>query len=266
MAVTITQISGIGLKTAEILTQHGFNDVAKIAASTVDKLSTVPGFGPARARSIIDAAGILLTGTAASPPAAAGSVKPATPVRSPTATTATGSKTGADKTRNRSASPVKKGSGSKAAGARRSDAEKLRKAKSKQEQQRKQKLEKEKKRKEKLKKEKLRQEKLKKEKLRREKLKKEKLKKEKLKKERLKKEKLRKAKLKKEQLRKEKLKKEKQRREKLKKEKLKKEKLRKEKLRKDKQRKAKPKQGKPGKTKAKPVKAKAGSQQKAKKQ
>ncbi|MCP4387725.1 MAG: helix-hairpin-helix domain-containing protein, partial [Gammaproteobacteria bacterium] len=60
MTVTISNISGIGPQTAEILTKHGFETVKAIAESTVEKLSSVPGFGAARARTTISAATALL--------------------------------------------------------------------------------------------------------------------------------------------------------------------------------------------------------------
>jgi hypothetical protein len=147
MNVTITEISGIGTKTAEILTKHGFKTVGAIAGSTVEKLSSVPGFGATRARTTIKAATALLTDPPSSTPKAVSSSKP------------------------------KRAVSKKAARAKSSDKEKLRKEKLKKEKLKKKKLKKKKLKKKKLKKEKLKKEKLKKEKQRKEKLKKAKAKK-----------------------------------------------------------------------------------------
>jgi len=141
MNVTITEISGIGTKTAEILTKHGFKTVTAIAGSTAEKLSSIPGFGAARARTIIKAATALLTDPPSRVPKVVSLSKP------------------------------KRAVSKKAARAKSSDKEKLRKEKKKK------KLKKKKLKKKKLKKEKLKKEKLKKEKLKKKKQLKEKLKK-----------------------------------------------------------------------------------------
>ncbi|RUM39976.1 MAG: hypothetical protein DSY70_04640 [Desulfobulbus sp.] len=52
----ITLIPGIGERTAEMLTRHGFTTVAKIAGASVDSLMAVPGFGAIRAALIIETA------------------------------------------------------------------------------------------------------------------------------------------------------------------------------------------------------------------
>ncbi len=52
----ITSIPGIGERTAEMLTRHGFTSVAKIAGATVETLMAVPGFGAIRAAAIIQTA------------------------------------------------------------------------------------------------------------------------------------------------------------------------------------------------------------------
>ena len=75
MTVAITKIPGIGVKTAEDLTGHGFKTVAAVARSSVDKLSTVPGFGPSRSRAIIEAAKALLAAPAKRSPKTAGAAK-----------------------------------------------------------------------------------------------------------------------------------------------------------------------------------------------
>lgn len=60
MAIAITQISGIGAKTADIMAGHGFESIESIAGSTIEKISVVPGFGQVRAAAIIAAAKSLL--------------------------------------------------------------------------------------------------------------------------------------------------------------------------------------------------------------
>jgi hypothetical protein len=50
----ITELSGIGGKTADALRDAGFETVQDIAASTPEALSQVKGFGPARAQRLID--------------------------------------------------------------------------------------------------------------------------------------------------------------------------------------------------------------------
>jgi hypothetical protein len=137
MTVTITKISGIGTKTAEILTKHGFETVKAIAGSTVEKLSSVPGFGSARARTTIKAATALLADPPSSTPKVSSSTKPERAVSKKAARVKTKPKAKASK---------------KAARTKSSDKEKLRKEKLKKAKQRKEKLRKEKLRKEKPKK------------------------------------------------------------------------------------------------------------------
>ena len=144
MTVTITKIPGIAAKTAEILTKHGFKTVNAIAGSSVEKLSSVPGFGAARSHAIINAANALLNHSPSSAPEIASSPKPKRAVSKKAARARSQSKTKTSK---------------KIARTKSSDKEKLRKEKLKKEKQRKEKL-----RKEKLRKEKQRKEKLKKDK------------------------------------------------------------------------------------------------------
>jgi hypothetical protein len=147
MTVTITKISGIGTKTAEILTKHGFKSVKAIAGSTVENLSSVPGFGSARARTTIKAATALLADPPSSTPKVSSSTKPERAVSKKAARVKTKPKAKTSK---------------KSARTKSSDKEKLRNEKLKKAKQRKEKLKKEKQRKEKLRKEKLRKEKPKK--------------------------------------------------------------------------------------------------------
>ncbi|MHA1668483.1 MAG: helix-hairpin-helix domain-containing protein [Candidatus Heimdallarchaeaceae archaeon] len=58
----ITDISGIGSKTAMILKENGFDTVTKIAETSIDLLSQVPGIGKATADKIIKNAKSLLEG------------------------------------------------------------------------------------------------------------------------------------------------------------------------------------------------------------
>lgn len=64
----LTQISGIGPATADVLTSNGFDSVQAIANATVAALSRVPGFGPARAAVVIGAAKAALSVPEASEP------------------------------------------------------------------------------------------------------------------------------------------------------------------------------------------------------
>jgi hypothetical protein len=52
----LTDIPGIGPSTAKSLTDRGFNTVGSVAVATVETLSTVPGFAPARSATVIAAA------------------------------------------------------------------------------------------------------------------------------------------------------------------------------------------------------------------
>ncbi|WP_028579308.1 helix-hairpin-helix domain-containing protein [Desulfogranum japonicum] len=57
----ITEVTGIGPHTAQILAQYGYDNVETLAAASVELLSAVPGFGAARAELIIAAAQKLLS-------------------------------------------------------------------------------------------------------------------------------------------------------------------------------------------------------------
>lgn len=60
MATSILSIKGIGPAAAATLATHGFNSTEELAAATIERLSQVPGFSPARAqRTIADAAAAL---------------------------------------------------------------------------------------------------------------------------------------------------------------------------------------------------------------
>ncbi len=188
MANQITNIPGIGDKTAEILAAHGFKTVSAIARSTVEKLSSVPGFGPSRSGVIIAAAIALLDEPARQP--------------QPTAATAKAKKAAGGTGARAKAAAGKKMAEKKAIWTEKRDqktadadsGEKSRQAKLKKKQQSKEKARKEKLKKEKQRKEKARKEKLRKEKQRKEKARKEKLRKEKQRKEKARKEKSRKKK------------------------------------------------------------------------
>lgn len=56
MAHKLTQISGIGERTAEILAEHGYKTVAAVAKSSKEALADVPGFSLTRAEKTIAAA------------------------------------------------------------------------------------------------------------------------------------------------------------------------------------------------------------------
>ena len=62
MSTPITAIPGIGASTADLLANHGFKSAESIAATSVENLSLVPGFGEIRsANTIKAAAGLLAT-------------------------------------------------------------------------------------------------------------------------------------------------------------------------------------------------------------
>lgn len=56
MSTPLTTIRGIGPAAAAILQSHGFDSAETVAATTIEKLSEVPGFGAIRAKTVIDAA------------------------------------------------------------------------------------------------------------------------------------------------------------------------------------------------------------------
>jgi len=135
MKTTIIDVPGIGPDSEKILIENGFKTLKGLAGTTVEKLTSVPGFGIARAGKVIKAANELLLSSVSS---SARAVSPVASRKKQVQKKAT------------QATPNK------------NTQEKLKKEK----------LKKKKLRKEKLKKEKLKKEKLKKEKLKKEKLKK----------------------------------------------------------------------------------------------
>mgnify|MGYP003332564174 FL=1 len=56
MGSLVTEIAGIGPATANILKKHGFGTAESIASSSISTLTTVPGFGPIRAKNVVAAA------------------------------------------------------------------------------------------------------------------------------------------------------------------------------------------------------------------
>jgi hypothetical protein len=60
MSTPITAIPGIGASTADLLANHGFKSAESIAATSVENLSLVPGFGEIRSANTIKAAADLL--------------------------------------------------------------------------------------------------------------------------------------------------------------------------------------------------------------
>lgn len=56
MTTPIIKINGIGLRTAEILVENGFKCAEDLAAASVDALSKIHGFGPVRAKLVIETA------------------------------------------------------------------------------------------------------------------------------------------------------------------------------------------------------------------
>ena len=56
MTHKLTQISGIGERTAEILAEHGYKTVAAVAKSSKAALAELPGFSITRAEKTIAAA------------------------------------------------------------------------------------------------------------------------------------------------------------------------------------------------------------------
>jgi len=63
MTTPIIKIKGIGPQTAEILGEHGFKFAEDLALSTEDALGKVHGFGPSRAKMVIEAARVLCEGS-----------------------------------------------------------------------------------------------------------------------------------------------------------------------------------------------------------
>jgi NAD-dependent DNA ligase len=61
MKPAIIDIPGIGPAAEAKLLDHGFRKLKKLAATSVEKLASVPGFGTVRAGKVIAAASVLLT-------------------------------------------------------------------------------------------------------------------------------------------------------------------------------------------------------------
>jgi hypothetical protein len=60
MGTPLTSVAGIGPAAATILARHGFDSAERLAASRVEKLVAVPGFGPVRAAATLRAARALV--------------------------------------------------------------------------------------------------------------------------------------------------------------------------------------------------------------
>lgn len=55
----LSKISGVGPATARVLAESGFTSVEAVAKATIQEMARVPGFGEARAKVVISAAGLL---------------------------------------------------------------------------------------------------------------------------------------------------------------------------------------------------------------
>ena len=67
MTTPIIKINGIGLRTAEILVENGYKCAEDLAASSVDALSKIHGFGPVRAKLVIETAQALCVAKSGNP-------------------------------------------------------------------------------------------------------------------------------------------------------------------------------------------------------
>lgn len=56
MVSCVTNVAGIGPSTAALLTEHGIESAEALANSPLERLLSIPGFGPARAQSVLAAA------------------------------------------------------------------------------------------------------------------------------------------------------------------------------------------------------------------
>jgi nucleotidyltransferase/DNA polymerase involved in DNA repair len=65
MTLDLTSIPGIGPRTREILAEHGFDTLQKIAKASVDALAQLPGFSAARAEKCIAEAKLIVAEQAA---------------------------------------------------------------------------------------------------------------------------------------------------------------------------------------------------------
>ena len=61
MKTDIERVPGIGPHSAKVLTTSGFDSIGSLANATVEQLSTVPGFGAARAGKVIRSAAALVS-------------------------------------------------------------------------------------------------------------------------------------------------------------------------------------------------------------
>ena len=73
MKSTMTDVTGIGIKTAEVLAEHKIKTPAALAKASIEKITSIPGFSEARAATVIEAAKTLLAGDDAASP---GEAKP----------------------------------------------------------------------------------------------------------------------------------------------------------------------------------------------
>ena len=55
----LNKISGVGPATAQVLAESGFASVEAVAKANIQEIARVPGFGEARAATVIAAAGLL---------------------------------------------------------------------------------------------------------------------------------------------------------------------------------------------------------------
>ncbi|MCP4125479.1 MAG: hypothetical protein GY753_00265 [Gammaproteobacteria bacterium] len=58
--VDILDIKGVGESAKSVLVEHGFKSVKAISKASIESVSAVPGFGPARSKAIILAAADLM--------------------------------------------------------------------------------------------------------------------------------------------------------------------------------------------------------------
>ena len=79
-------VSGVGAVAAKALSGHGIGTARALAEAPLDKLASVPGFGPARAERIRKAAAKLIAGAAAVPRPAVRGAPATTRKRKPAAT------------------------------------------------------------------------------------------------------------------------------------------------------------------------------------
>lgn len=56
----LTDVRGIGVDTARLLSEHGFGDASALATASIEEIAAVPGFGLSRAGTVKRAAAALL--------------------------------------------------------------------------------------------------------------------------------------------------------------------------------------------------------------